>query len=64
MIGKSGLCIHVTLVKGIGGGSRIGKMHFFILTYVVNLSFFFPKWAHLSLNSNHCGSYGRKRNDD
>ena len=48
--------------KGIGwGGPGLEKMYFFILTYVVDLSFFFPKWA---LNLNHCGSYGRKRNDD
>ena len=55
--------IRVCKFKGIGG-SRMGKIHFFILTYVVGLSFFSPKWAHLSLNSNHCGSYARKHNDD
>ena len=53
----------INTIKGIGGPAW-EKYIFFILTYVVGLYFFFPKWAHFSLNSNHCGSYARKYNDD
>ena len=51
------------LIKGIGG-SRVEKICFFISAYVVVLSLCLPKWAHLSLNSNYCRSYGTKRIKD
>ena len=49
-------------VKGMGGPGW-EKYVFFILGYVVVLSLCFPKWAHLSLDSNHCRSYVTKCNE-
>ena len=44
-------------VKGRGGGSKVKKFFFFVLTYIVALSIFFLKWAHFLLNSQRLPRY-------
>ena len=39
-------------LRGEGGGSSLKKLNFLVKSYVVALVLVFPKWAHLSLNSN------------